>query len=129
MRVLIKDDFVDFEAPIQMTYGQQEKFIEFMKKMFPGKVKTQDVIEKGREVGARATKPKSWVPKELSLLLSAKANDEIADKLSRSEMSVRMYRGHFVPEFMEWAKNKGHTLSQSRSEKIIRQFLDEKGGR
>ena len=127
MKILIKDGYVDFEAPIQMTDYQREKFIKFMKKMFPSDFKTREVSEKSKEMGEREASPKKWTINEYSLLLSPKSNKELAKKLGRTEMSVKMERGHFVPEFMVWAKKKGYALSEDK--KIIQEFLDKKGRR
>jgi len=123
MRILIKDEYLDFEAPIQMTEEQRKKFIRFMKNLFDD-VKVVNVIEKTKEMGDREVSPRKWVPEELSLLLTPKNNKDIAVKTNRSEMSVKMMRGSFVPEFLVWAKKKGYSLPVKID--VIKEFLDER---
>jgi len=123
MRILIKDEYLDFEAPIQMTEEQREKFIRFMKSLF-GDIKVVNVIEKTKEMGDREINPKKWTAEELSLLLTPMSNRELTVKLKRTEMSVKMMRGSFVPEFLVWAKEKGYSLPV-RIE-TIKEFLEER---
>ncbi|MFH1828720.1 MAG: hypothetical protein ABH824_05680 [Nanoarchaeota archaeon] len=120
MIILTKDEFVDFEAPIQMTEDQREKFISFMKELF-GKVETEMVEEKSKEMGEREVTAKKWTSEELALLLSPASNEELATKTERSVMSIKMERGHFVPEFMGWAKRKGYSLPVKLE--VIEEFL------
>lgn len=127
MKIHYKDGHIDFEAPIQMTDAQRERFIKFMMKMFPKKIKIWEKVEKRKDVGPIDRNPKKWDAKELAMLLSPKSNEWLADKMHRSEMSVRMERGHFVPEFMVWAKEKGYHLVPD--EKIVQEFLAERGRR
>ena len=123
MRILIKDEYLDFETPIQMTEEQRKKFIQFMEKLF-GDIEIVKVIEKTKEMGDREVSPRKWVPEELSLLLTPKNNKDIAVKTNRSEMSVKMMRGSFVPEFLVWAKKKGYSLPVKID--VIKEFLDER---
>lgn len=123
MRILIKDEYLDFEAPIQMTEEQREKFIRFMKNLF-GNIKVVNVIEKTKEMGDRKVDPKKWTPEELSLLLTPINNRDLTTKLKRTEMSVKMKRGSFVPEFLVWAKKKGYSLPVKIE--VIKEFLDER---
>ena len=123
MRILIKDEYLDFEAPIQMTEEQRKKFIRFMKNLFDD-VKVVNVIEKTKEMGDRQVKPKKWIPEELSLLLTPTSNKGLTTKLKRTEMSIKMMRGSFVPEFLVWAKKKGYSLPVKIE--TIKEFLDER---
>ena len=52
MRILTKDNHVDFEAPIQMTEDQRKKFISFMKGLFDN-IDVENVEEKYKEMGER----------------------------------------------------------------------------
>ena len=122
MRILIKDHYVDFEAPIQMTEEQRKKFISFMKSEFED-VEIEEVEEKTKEMGERELTSKKWAAKELSLLLSPEGNEELAVKTNRSVMSIKMMRGHFVPEFMVWARKKGYSLPVKLE--VIEEFLKE----
>lgn len=122
MRILIKEDYVDLEAPIQMTDKQAEKFYDFLDKMFPGEVQeVQNVPEATKEVGDRTYNYKDWTPENLLDLLSSDDNDTVADKQGRTRMSVLMRRGYFVPEFMKWAKSNGYALPANA--KMIQEFL------
>jgi|TARA_Y100000310_G_C20683511_1_gene817542 hypothetical protein len=122
MRILTKDQYVDFEAPIQMTGEQEKKFLAFMKEEFID-VETEEVEEKSKEMGERTITSKDWTPDEFSLLLSPETNEELSAKTDRSIMSIKMMRGHFVPEFMVWARKKGYSLPVKME--VIEKFLKE----
>jgi hypothetical protein len=122
MRILTKNDYVDFEAPIQMTEEQRKKFVSFFKNLFVD-VKISEVKEKSKEMGKRTITNKDWTPEEFSLLLSPKTNEELSVKTERSMMSIKMMRGHFVPEFMVWAKKKGYSLPVKFD--VIKEYLKE----
>jgi hypothetical protein len=125
VRILVNvEGYVDFEAPVQMTDEQGEKFISFLKGIFPD-LKTREVKEKTKSVGGREFSPKKWSVDECYLLLSPDFNAVLGDKMSRSEMSVRMERGHFVPEFLCWAKKKGYSFPVSK--KVVQEFIEERG--
>ncbi len=121
MRILTKDNYVDFEAPIHMTEEQKKKFLDFMKEKFID-VETEEVEEKSKEMGERTITNKDWTPNEFSLLLSPKTNEELSSETDRSMMSIKMMRGHFVPEFMVWAKKKGYSLPVKME--VIEKFLN-----
>ena len=67
---------------------------------------------------------KKWTSEELSLLMSTISNEELAAKTERSVMSIKMMRGHFVPEFMVWAKRKGYSLPVKIE--VIKEFLKQR---
>lgn len=122
MIILVKGNYIDFEAPIQMTDEQKKKFIEFMNKEFEN-VETEKVEEKTKDMGEREITTKKWENHELFLLLSPKSNEELANKTKRSIMSIKMMRGQFVPEFMVWAKKKDYSLPVRLE--TIEEFLKE----
>jgi hypothetical protein len=122
MRILTKENYVDFEAPIYMTEDQRKKFLAFMKEEFIY-VEIGEVEEKSKEMGERTITNKDWTPYEFSLLLSPETNEELSAKTDRSMMSIKMMRGHFVPEFMVWARKKGYSLPVKLE--VIEKFLQE----
>jgi hypothetical protein len=127
MRIIItKEGYVDLEAPINMTDKQIEKFVSFMKSLFPY-IETLEVNEPIKEFPIGTGDKKHWNNiDELSLLLGPDDNDTIASKTGRNEMSVRMKRGDFVKEFMAWAKKKGYSYSPKSVEKeVVKEFLQE----
>lgn len=109
MRIETKNGYVDFEAPIQMTETQREKFISFMRENFDD-VEVEQVEEKYKEMGERKSTSKEWTPDEFLLLLTPKSNEDVSAMTDRSMMSIKMMRGHFVADFMVWAKKKGYSL-------------------
>jgi len=124
MRILTKDQHLDFEAPIQMTEYQRKKFVLFMKGLFNDLEIQENVNEKTKEMGEREVTTKKWTSEELSLLMSSISNEELAAKTERSVMSIKMMRGHFVPEFMVWAKRKGYSLPVKIG--VIKEFLKQR---
>jgi len=125
MKILTYESgYVDLEAPIQMTEEQREKFIEFFKKTFPGNVETYEKKEKTKNLGERDVDQKKWTVDNLELLLSPSSNSDLAAKMDRTEMGVKMQRGHFVPGFLVWLKKKGYSLPANK--KLIKEYMNEK---
>jgi len=122
MKILTKNNYVDFEAPIQMTENQRKKFISFMKEQFED-VEVEQVEEKYKEMGERKNTSRDWTAEEFLLLLTPKSNEELSAKTERSMMSIKMMRGHFVADFMVWAKKKGYTLPVKID--VIKDYLKE----
>ena len=121
-----KDGYVDLETPIHMTEEQREAFIEFFKKMFPGEVSVGDTVEPPVYTGEReGTTPKRWTVEEYVMLLDPERNLRVANKIGRSEMSIQMKRGEFVPGFLAWVKEKGYSLIDP--EELVRLFFKEMG--
>jgi len=48
--MIIHNEYVDFEAPIQMTVEQREKFIKFMEILCP-EIRTENIMKKPRYTG------------------------------------------------------------------------------
>ena len=89
MKILTKNNYVDFEAPIQMTENQRKKFISFMKEQFED-VEVEQVEEKYKEMGERKNTSRDWTAEEFLLLLTPKSNEELSAKTERSMMSIKM---------------------------------------
>ncbi len=99
MIVTINNYLVDFEAPIWMSENQRVKFIAFFKNLF-SETKVINIKEPEKKVRYSERRIKHWSPKEYSLLFTPKTNEELAEELGRSEMSVNMQRAEFLPEFI-----------------------------
>ena len=126
MKILVnRQGYVDLEAPIWMTEKNKKKFIDFFKDLFDKEMVVEEVEEKAKEMGEREVTIKKWVVEDYSLLLGPKTNSELANEMERTEMSVKMQRGHFVPEFLVWLKKKGYAFTKDK--KIIKEFLEETG--
>lgn len=124
MKVLIKNNLVDLEAPVCVTEEQEEKIVSFFKKNFPD-VSSREVSEPEREYGEREQKQMhKWTAKDYLMLFSDDSNEEISSKIGLgTEMGSRMKRGEFVMKFLKWKKQKKE--GSLISEKLIQEFLDE----
>lgn len=122
---VVVTEYVDFEAPIWMSDKQIEKFISFFKKMFPFVTIQHDVMEKSKEIGERESEIKKWTVNDYYSLLTINDNGSLAQKTGRTEMGIKMKRGHFVPEFMVWAKSKGYKFPIKKE--MIKEFIKEQG--
>ena len=119
MKILTKDEYVDFEAPIQMTESQNKKFIEFMKREFSDIKIVYDVHEVERPpIKKGAAKP--WTVDDYYILLTTTDLDEIERKTGRGGTSVGVKYSDFVPRFEIWAKKKGYR--KPYSQKMIAEF-------
>lgn len=125
MKILLHSSgHVDLEAPISMTAEQFAVFSAFFRDNFPG-IEFVDRIEKIKNTGSRDGESKDWTLEEYLILLGPLHNSEIAVKLGRTDMSVKMKRGQFVPDFFVWMKKKGYSLPVET--KIISNYFREMG--
>jgi hypothetical protein len=127
MKILISGNYLDFEAPIRMEEDQFKKFIEFLKYLIREEIEVENVKEKERfKYHVEGGEIKNWKSEEFVFLLNPNiGDDELAEKLDRSTLSVSMQKAQFVPNFISWAKSKGYDASKI-SKTIIEQFLEEK---
>ena len=126
MRILFSQNgMIDFGDPVWMGPEQFEKFVRLMKRLFPKHIEVHDVEEESRHPPGGGT-PRRWTVDEYTELLSGRGNTELADRLHRSEMSVRMKRGEFVPAFLAWAYRKGYTFPHSKRQ--VNEFFGKGGG-
>lgn len=124
MKILINGDYLDFESPMHMEEDQFNEFVNFIEHQLNEEVIVKNIIEKHKTINDVERNPREWTSKELFLLLSPISNEELVEKLGRSDMSIVMKRGSFVPGFMSWARKKGYDSSKI-TETIIKQFLEE----
>ncbi len=124
MKILIKEECLDLEAPIFMSEKQKEKFIAFFKNLFPDVDITQKK-EKEKYVNKNKKTSKTWSLEEYAMLLGPESNEAIAVKMKRTGMGVLMQRGSFVPAFLGWLKKKN--IGSTISEEVIKEYLSEAG--
>lgn len=123
MKIYVSQTHVDFEAPIQMTEIQLEKFINFFKNIFKD-IEIIEVVEADRWPPGSGEHIR-WTVDDYLALLKPGDNIEVASEIGRSEMSIRMQRGSFVPEFLSWMNKKGYSVPYTRE--MIEEYLEEKG--
>jgi hypothetical protein len=117
---------VDLEAPICMTPEQYHVFEDFFKKNFHD-IEFVNRIEKIKKIGANEGEHKDWTLEDHVLLLKPVSNSVLAAKMGRTEMGVKMKRGHFVPDFFVWMQKKGYSLPVVTS--TISDFFREQEGK
>tara|TARA_Y100000310_G_scaffold328134_1_gene395730 strand:+ start:96 stop:479 length:384 start_codon:yes stop_codon:yes gene_type:complete len=124
MKILIKDDLVDLEAPIYASEEQKNKIIAFFKDKFPN-LSTKDVVEPDREFGEKDIKLQhKWEAKDYLNLFSTKSNEELGDELGLGTgMGPQVKRGTFIMAFLKWKNKKGENLPIT--EELIKEFLEE----
>ena len=103
MKLFIKNNDIDLEAPIYLLEGQKEKFIEGMKKIFGNRLgKVKDIIELRKEMGKVERHPIKFTNESLQLLANPKlTNEEIASKLGKTEFAIQMKRGNWLIDLQE----------------------------
>lgn len=127
MKIFASKTHTDLEAPIQMTEIQLEKFIECMQKMFPYIGVDYGIREASKVMPDYRDRPHiKWSIDDYLTLLEPKSNEEIEEKLGRTEMSVKMKRGAFVPDFYSWMSSMGYISPITKE--MVEEFLEEKGG-
>lgn len=126
MKIYVSQTHVDFEAPIQMTDEQSKIFIEFFKDTFKD-VDIDEVIEARRPPLGSGEPHIRWTVDDYLALLKPGDNIEIANEIGRGDMSIRMQRGNFIPDFLSWMKRKGYSEPYTRE--MIEEYIEEKGYR
>lgn len=123
MKVFIKGNLVDLEAPIYATEQQRDKIIKFFKSTFPD-IRLKEVTEPDRVFEEReAGYQHKWVAKDYLKLFSSEPNESIADEFGLDTgMGPQVKRGTFIMPFLKWKRQKGNL---PLTEKTIQQFLDE----
>lgn len=124
MKILTKNEYVDFEVPVYMTEEQRKRFIQFIKKVFGEACHFEEVEEKTKEMGRRQSNMKKWSSEDILLLFTGKDEKTLAEETNRSEMSIRMARGSLVPEILSWAKKKNKPLPLDIQS--VKEFLEDK---
>lgn len=116
---------VDFDAPFDVTDKQKQEFKEFFQENFDD-VEVDEVTEPDMEGGGGTSNQKGWTVEDRKILLQTNSNEEAAEKLDRSKMSVQMKRGSFQPEFLQWAKDQGFAKPiEKATEDMIEEFLED----
>ena len=126
MKIFTSKTHVDLEAPIQMTGAQQEKFIEFLQNMFPDIGVIYDYPEAVKTMPEDMTRNHiAWEVDDYLTLLEPMSNVDVEEKLGRTEMSVKMKRGLFVPDFYSWMSSKGYAPPITKE--MVEKFIEERG--
>jgi Na+-transporting NADH:ubiquinone oxidoreductase subunit NqrC len=123
MKILVSGDYVDFEAPIYMTYEKQKQFIAGMKAIFKDNVDIEEIIENKKELSFIDRNPKKFTDEDKKLLANFNlSNEELAIKIGKSSFAIQMRRGPFIMEIQEWASKKGKNKITASD---IKEFLEE----
>lgn len=125
MKIYTSQTHIDFEAPIQMTQTQLEKFIKFMEGMYPDIEVVYGVEEKTKEMGDIERTFTKWTVDDYLSILESDSNEKIENKTEKSEMAIKIKRGSFIPDFFSWIKSKGY--SPPITKKMIKEYLKERG--
>lgn len=124
MRILIKEKYIDIEAPIYMSEQNLKKFIKGMKVIFGDRISVNKIIENKKEMGEVERQAIRFSEEDHLILGNAElSNAEVAKRLGKSLFAVQMKRGPFLMELQEWADKKD---KNKITEKDIQEFLSEK---
>ena len=126
MRILVGDKGnVDFDEPIKATEEQKKAIVDFLKSIFRV-VQLENVdYHRTERIGAKLFQ-RIWFPEEYSILLEAEDTYKVAEMLGRSWMSIDIKRGDFIPEFLQWAHERGKDIIQGNNKDLIEEFMKEK---
>lgn len=124
MKIYVTDNYLDFEAPIHMSEEQRKNFIDFMQINFP-EIIVQEVYEVSKEMGSVSRQMFEWTADDYFALLKADSNEELSRETGRTDMSIIMKRGSFVPEFYSWMNLKGYSAPITK--KMVNEYLIERG--
>ncbi|MFH0714497.1 MAG: hypothetical protein V1847_01645 [Candidatus Diapherotrites archaeon] len=125
MKILIGEKGeVDFDAPVNMSKEQFDRFVEFFKDLnFEVEVEKRVDVEKVQ--GERERNPKKWTLDDYLVLITPMPLEEKKKKLGRSSMGIWMKMAEIIPKFSSWALEKG--VKPPYSPTTIDRFLNESG--
>jgi hypothetical protein len=125
VKILVKGNLVDLEAPIYMEEEKQNQFLKGMQEIFEENVVKEDIVENKKIIPKRTGKSKKFNLKDMIILANGRLEQEqIASKLDKSSFAIQMKRGPFLMQLMAWAKKKD--LSKL-NENNVQEFLKEIG--
>lgn len=124
MKILIKDNLVDFEAPIYACEEYRKKVMGFFKENFSD-MGFKEVSEPKRTYKDKVTKKQhKWTAKDYLKLFSTESNEEIAEEIGlQTAMGPQVKRGTFIMNFLKWKKEKGIKLPLTQE--LIQKYLEE----
>lgn len=119
---------IDFSDSIDMNKNQFKKFIKMLKSLFAQDVVKVEKSSKTRKerLGDKKRFQRKWSPEERKYLFEFKNNEEIAQMLGRSEMSVMAQRVKLLPRFKKWARKRGYDILREDLEEMIKEYMEEK---
>lgn len=118
MRILVGDyGNVDFSQAIPMSDEDRKAFIEFMKNQFAVVEVVNDVEQRYSRLGDKFFIRK-WSSKEIAVLLEIADQETTCKKLGRTDMSVTMMAGKYIPALTALAKKEGLDLVADSRELI-----------
>lgn len=132
MRILIGDKGnVDFGSPANMSEQQFGEFKKLLEELFDiVEIEPKEEIRYERLGDEDYFPRRIWSPEERALLLEIGDNEEVAERLGRTVMSVQIQRGEWVPNFKRWADEKGYNFIQEirkgNIKKLIEEYVKEK---
>ncbi len=125
VKIQIRGNLLDFEAPIYMNEEKQKAFIKGMREIFGNEVITNRIIENKKVLSHIERHPKKFDLNDMILLANSELEQEqVASKLKKTPFAIQMKRGPFLKQLMTWAKKK--EISKL-NEKDVKEFLKEIG--
>jgi len=126
VKIQIKGDTLDFEAPIYMDEQKQKEFVIGMKSIFGERmILVTKVIENKKVLSDIERYPKKFDLNDMILLANSDLElEQIASKLKKTPFAIQMKRGPFLMKLMSWAKKK---KLLKLNEKDKKEFLEEIG--
>jgi hypothetical protein len=127
MKLLIGDKGrLDFSSPLEVTKGQKNDFITFLKTLFePSIVLEKELVnERDKRLGDLKVFQSTWDTEEEAFLLNSNKKDTLglSNALGRSWMSVDIRFGGLIADFNLW-KQKNNEKDNPNISELIQKFL------
>jgi hypothetical protein len=124
MKILIGDkDNVDLDRPIKMSVESKNKFLTFLRANFLFVNEMESSYHRTDRLGDKSFSSR-WNDEELALLYNPrKSNEEIAEGLGITWLSIANKRGQAIAEFQIWARGLGKGYVTIPTEKEIQGFI------
>jgi hypothetical protein len=124
MIIQIKDNFLDFQAPIYIPECKQKEFIDGLSKIFGSDFEGVEKIVEAKKVMGEVERHFVRFSIDDCILLAdpTLTNEEIAAKLNKTTFAIQMKRGSFLMELQEWMHKQGVSKI---SPQLVQKFLKE----
>ncbi len=123
MIIVSEDGRVDLGTPLHIGEEKANRIIDFLRELV-GEVEVQHVEEPNITYDRGPSSSRHWTREEYLELLKASSSEELEKKLGRSDMSIGMRRGDFLPLYLEWLRKKG-LLERREDPDVQEKFVDE----
>jgi len=124
--IVNSDNEVDFEYPVWMSERQFERFVSFMKEMFPDI--TVENVQEPKTKREKHERGKEWTSAEIFELLISDDTTQIEKNLAakgykRNSTSIEMKKADIFPKFLKWIRKEGRIITKKNRPDSVNEWI------